>query len=275
MNWLDYREKLGIGFNDKEKGQLFITNILNELSNFIYSGFYVYDEEYLEFCNVTGIFLKRDNSAISIFKLIEELHYQTDVLEQFLAFFLAFINALDENISNRRIVKEELISLLQDASKRAKIQMDIIKDDDGYFAFPKGAEQFDKALISENLLWLSEYPNSEKAWSKALRAYADSKSDNASDVADLFRKALETFFQDYFGGNKALENYKVQYHAYLNEKGVPEEIAKNFELNLQQYTNYMNNYAKHRDATSVKVLEYIMYQTGNIIRLLITLKHAN
>ena len=34
----------------------------------------------------------------------------------------------------------------------------------------------------------------------------------------------------------------------------------------------MNDYAKHRDATSDTLLEYLMYQTGNIIRLLITLK---
>ena len=34
----------------------------------------------------------------------------------------------------------------------------------------------------------------------------------------------------------------------------------------------MNNYAKHHNKTSRNVLEYIMYQTGNIIRLLITLK---
>ena len=33
----------------------------------------------------------------------------------------------------------------------------------------------------------------------------------------------------------------------------------------------MNNYAKHHNKTSKNVLEYIMYQTGNIIRLLITL----
>jgi len=37
-------------------------------------------------------------------------------------------------------------------------------------------------------------------------------------------------------------------------------------------TNFMNGYAKHHDKASKKVLEYIMYQTGNIIRLLVTLK---
>lgn len=43
---------------------------------------------------------------------------------------------------------------------------------------------------------------------------------------------------------------------------------------LQAYTSFMNNYAKHRDATSNRLLEYLMYQTGNIIRLLITLKQG-
>ena len=36
----------------------------------------------------------------------------------------------------------------------------------------------------------------------------------------------------------------------------------------------MNGYAKHHDKTELNVLEYLMYQTGNIIRLLITLKQA-
>ena len=32
MDWLDYREKLGIGFSDEEKGKLFI----GKVQNFIY-----------------------------------------------------------------------------------------------------------------------------------------------------------------------------------------------------------------------------------------------
>lgn len=36
MDWIDYREKLGIGFDDKEKSRLFysrMSNILDELEN--------------------------------------------------------------------------------------------------------------------------------------------------------------------------------------------------------------------------------------------------
>lgn len=43
---------------------------------------------------------------------------------------------------------------------------------------------------------------------------------------------------------------------------------------LQTYYNFMNGYAKHHDKTELNVLEYLMYQTGNIIRLLVTLKQA-
>ena len=51
-------------------------------------------------------------------------------------------------------------------------------------------------------------------------------------------------------------------------------LTKIFNFLLQAYTSFMNNYAKHRDATSNRLLEYLMYQTGNIIRLLITLKQG-
>lgn len=130
----------------------------------------------------------------------------------------------------------------------------------------------DDALVSQPLEWLKQYPESEKAWVKALKSYADATEANASDVADLFRKTLETFFREFFKGNKSLENYKKDYGDYLKGKGIPTEISNNLETLLQAYTNFINNYAKHRDATSDKVLEYLMYQTGNIIRLLITLE---
>ena len=58
---------------------------------------------------------------------------------------------------------------------------------------------------------------------------------------------------------------------YLKEKGVPKELSSNFEITLQMYANYMNNYAKHHDKTERKFLEFIMYQTGNIIRFIISI----
>lgn len=107
-----------------------------------------------------------------------------------------------------------------------------------------------------------------------MREYAAEEKDKASDIADLFRKALEAFFQEFFAGGKTLENYKSDYGSYLKARGVPSSIINNFEVLLQAYTNFMNDCAKHHDATSDKVLEYLMYQTGNIMRLLITMRQG-
>ena len=71
-----------------------------------------------------------------------------------------------------------------------------------------------------------------------------------------------------------VHHFKSIYGNYLFKAGIPKEIASNFETLLQTYRNFMNGYAKHHDKTELNVLEYLMYQTGNIIRLLITLKQA-
>ena len=48
-------------------------------------------------------------------------------------------------------------------------------------------------------------------------------------------------------------------------------FGRNLDM-LQDYRQQITT--KHQDATSLNVLEYLMYQTGNIIRLLITLKQS-
>ena len=99
--------------------------------------------------------------------------------------------------------------------------------------------------------------------------YTDSVAPGSEDFKDYCLDNILTL-KDF--SEKSLENMISDYGSYLKNKGIPKEISNNFEKLLNQYTDFMNNYAKHHDKTSVNVLEYIMYQTGNIIRLLITLK---
>ena len=161
---------------------------------------------------------------------------------------------------------------MREMLNKAHIPFEIYEDKDGMFFFPRGAKELDDALVSAPLEWLSEYPKTRKEWIEALKDYSNLSDTNASDVADKFRKALERFFQEFFSSSKSLENMKSEYGTYMKEKGVPPEVSNNLETLLQSYTNFMNGYAKHHDKTDKNVLEYIMYQTGNIIRLLITLK---
>lgn len=273
MKWVDYRERLGIGFNDIEK----FTMLKNKVSVYLNSFGNLYDSQnYSEYAIMVGEpLINRANSPISgLQKSLVELTVST---KELISKYIAFYNTFDDSerpyvVYGEPSAKPEILSFLESALSALNISYELISDSDGIFIFPKGVEEFDSAVISQPLQWLFEYPSAERAWSKALREYSDSNLQNASDIADKFRKALEAFFQEFFGGTKSLENYKSDYGTYLKNNAIPSEISGNFETLLQAYSNYINNYAKHRDATSDKVLEYLMYQTGNIMRLLITLK---
>lgn len=272
MNWIDYREKLMIGFDDQEKTSYFLCKIFNILDSASESRRNQIDEnEYFIYCNTTGTVMRQGQLYGDGYDLIvKNLRHHSQSLEDFLSHYIAFINCQKDK-SYKEYTQENYKNVVCNMLTESHIPFDLIQDSDGYFIFPKGVPAFDDALVSAPLQWLSAYPKAEKAWSKALREYSEGNRKNASDVADLFRKALETFFQEFFKSEKSLENLKSQYGDYLKGKGVPKEIKSNFEALLQAYANYMNNYAKHKDATSDKVLEYLMYQTGNIMRLLITL----
>ena len=162
--------------------------------------------------------------------------------------YVALINSAKETCitdDGESFLSQLLESAIVGTLEAYRIQYEIIRDDDGVFIFPKGVPQFDKDLVTDSLIWLSQYPETEKAWGKALRAY--SIGEQPSEVADLFRKTLERFFQNFFGSDKTLENLKTEYGRYLKEHGIPSEITANLESILQQYTAFINNYAKHHD----------------------------
>lgn len=274
MDWLDYREALGIGFSDHEKSKYFLNKIfialyLSPTAPVIQ----ITDVEYFEFANMTGTplteFLGIGWGYQSIFKILEK---NTDSLNHFLPYYIAFINC-QKDYPIKKYTREYYAKLLCQMLDESHISYDLKIIEDKYFLFPKGAKELDDALVSQPLEWLKDYPNSKTAFIKALKLYSDADEHNASEIADSFRKALERFFQEFFKSAKTLENLKSEYGAYLKGKGVPVEISNNLETLQIAYTNFINNYAKHHDKTSKNVLEYILYQTGNIIRLLITLQN--
>ena len=277
MNYLDYREALGLCFNDKEKQKLFINRMQVYLQSQRLSKFAHEQEE--KFCYDIGTPCLLHTDPLEIFnptltspsgfqRVWLYLAEKQNNFKDFLAALIVFANSYSGNVTT----KKSVIAVIKRGLKDSNIQFDIFKDKDGIFIFPKGAKELDDKLVTEPLQWLTEYPNARIAWNNALKAYADATDENASDCADLFRKALEQFFREFFGGKKSLENYRSGYGNFMENHGIPAELSNSFEKVLNQYTTYMNNYAKHGNGTSKIALEYIMYQTGSLIRFLITLK---
>ena len=270
MDWLDYREKLGIGFNDEKKVEYFkvkMFNLLKKIETDAASCFQ--HEEYFKFCNMVGIYEKDTHWYFE--SVLDFLERSFKTLEDFLSYYVAFMNCWNDK-EYIDIKRENLKNLLCNMLKESHIQYELVEDKDGIFFFPKGAKEFDDALISQPLEWLCEYPKARKTYTIALRQYADGVY--IRDVADNLRKALETFLQEFLGNAKNLETNKNEICKYLGEQSVDPGIVGLFQSLIAAYKNINDRIAKHNDCVDKKMLEFLIYQTGILIRMVITEKKS-
>lgn len=277
MDFIDYREKLGIGFCDKDKFKYFKTKIFNVL-NIVsedYSSECMDSEEYYTFCNITGTpyntnydsdYQNRDRFEHCL-SIIE----RTNSLNEFLSYYVALVNSVKtEKYSEYAWKRANFSNLLCNMLDESHIPFDLLEDEGEYFIFPKGAKELDDALVSEPLEWLKEYPQAHKTYCIALKQY--SEGIYIRDVADNLRKTLEAFLQEFLGNTKNLETNKNEICKYLGEQSVDAGISGLFQPLINSYKNINDRIAKHNDAVDEKLLEFLLYQTGVLIRMVITIK---
>lgn len=277
MKWMEYQKKLGLGFDDNRKALRFYAKMNNFFQNPPYDYFDANTER--TFCDMIGVCIIGDGDPLDMHwhkpagmqKAWMYLSQHNALFCDFLSCCVAFVNSYP---AHEKAIKDAFTEGILASLDDCQIAYDIYSDEDGIFIFPKGAKELDDALVSEPLEWLKAYPKSHQAFIKALKQYAEATAENASDVADKFRKALETFFQEFFGGARSLEKYITDhtYEQYLNQRGVPADMRDEFKNTVNAYAKFINNNAKHHDKTQLNVLEYLLYQTGNIVRFLITLR---
>lgn len=273
MNFLDYRKALGIGMDNDYKTKCFAAKMKMYVNRIFRIADVNWNDIYYEYCLLTyseydwEILNSEFRSGVDGIEEILERNYES--IKQFLVYYMELVDLLKKYDYN---FSDKYIEFVTNTLKELGIGYEIIVDGNRKFIFPNGAKELDKGLVTDVLGWLKEYPISRKKFIDALVEYSNKSEYNISNIADEFRKALESFFQEFFNSKKSLENYKSEYGKYLKDHGVPKEISNNFYIILNLYNTFINNYAKHHDRTSKNVLEYIMYQTGNIIRLLIIVK---
>lgn len=274
MNWLDYREKLQIGFDDQKKFKYFLTKIFNFLENCVDCSYAQIDEEeYFKFCNTCGITMTQGLLSTEYYnEIIKVLHKYSQTLNEFLSFYIVFVNC-QADVKLKPLKKEECKNILCHMLDESQIPYEVIQDNDGYFVFPQGAKEFDDALVSEILLWLRDYPKAQKTYVTALKQYADGIY--IRDVADNLRKALETFLQEFLGNEKNLETNKNEICRYLGEEGVDPGVSGLFQPLINAYKNINDRVAKHNDKVDAKLLEFILYQTGILIRMVLSVDSFN
>ena len=123
-------------------------------------------------------------------------------------------------------------------------------------------------MVSDILLWLRNYPRAQKTYIIALKQYTDGIY--IRDVADNLRKALETFLQEFLGNEKNLETNKNEICKYLGKEGIDPGVSGLFQPLINAYKNINDRVAKHNDKVDARLLEFILYQTGILIRMVLS-----
>lgn len=276
MDFIDYRKALGLSFKDKDKKELFVKRIgvymqsaencpFEEQDEINFS--YMIGEDYL-LANIDLLKVHFENDPIGLQRAWLYLSKRTETFEDFLSCVVALINTY----GGKKTDKKAIISSVKKALMDSHIEFELIEDFDGIFIFSKGAKELDDALVSEPLEWLKEYPQAHKTYCIALRQYSDGEF--IRDTADNLRKALEEFLQEFLGNDKNLENNKNEICKYLGEQGVDAGISGLFQPLINAYKNINDRIAKHHDKVDEKLLEFLLYQTGVLIRMVISAKNA-
>ena len=263
MKWIDYRERLEIGFNDSQKFVALkniicsFTELLNDrLTPESYKAGIPY-EFYIKIgepCSYSGL--------VGVRHCFQEAVSMKDLISKYVAFsntsglFFRFNNTV-----------QTVCKFLPRQMDELNIPYELVTDEDGTFIFPKGAKELDDALVSQPLEWLKSYPQAHKTFCIALRQYNDGVY--IRDIADNLRKALEAFLQEFLHNEKNLETNKNEICKYLGEQGVDAGISGLFQPLINSYKNINDRIAKHNDAVDKKLLEFLLYQTGVLIRMVI------
>lgn len=268
MKWVDYREKLGIGFDDSQKFKMLSTILKNYVKNVVGDNFN--ENSYLKYCQMVG------EDYLDFYRPYQHLRdslESSESTQELVAKYIAFCNTYTAGYVNYPyygVEKDQVLGYLKESLEKINIKYEVIEDKDGTFIFPLGAKELDDALVSEPLEWLSDYPNARRTYIIALQQYSEGLY--IRDVADNLRKAFEEFLKEFLNNINDLNKNKKEVEAFLkSQNAAPQLIAMLVSL-ISHYYLLNNEAAKHNDKIDEKYLEFLMYQTGIFIRMLVVVK---
>ena len=274
MKWIDYREKLGIGFCDSVK----VEKLNNKISIFLSDIEDMFDdytsknvlENIIKYYFIT-VGEKPHYGHYTMSAVIRSITEHANISET-VSKYVAFAQSFSSINSHDKRLNKYVENILAESLEALNIAFKILEDADGKFYFPCGAKELDDALVSQPLDWLEDYPRSRKTFTNALKQY--SEKIYIRDTADNFRKALEEFFQEFLSNTKNLDNNITEVFKYLKDNNAEPELAAMMKTLINTYDNLNNKIAKHNDKVDARYLEFLMYQTGIFIRLLVVIKNS-
>lgn len=182
--------------------------------------------------------------------------------------YIQIVFFMDDNIIPCDI-KENLYKDINEIIDLFGINANILKQNDKYLLYPKGAKELDEVLVNDVLVWLEHYDMSRKKFISALQKYQN--KDDVRHILDDLRFSLEKFIQEIVNNGKSLENNKSEVGKILKDKNINVEIANMYMKLFDYYTIYQNNNVKHNENCAYEEIEFMIYLTGSFMRLLLSI----
>lgn len=138
--------------------------------------------------------------------------------------------------------------------------------------YPYGDEFLDKGIIDCVLSGLEDYPKVAEPFEKALKIYQSGEISLYRNLLDNLRFALEQLLKKILNNEKSLENQNEPLEKWFKAKELHPQVLNLYkELLFNQYKKYQNDAVKHDEKYSVDEVEFMIYLTGNFIRLILQL----
>lgn len=189
---------------------------------------------------------------------------------QFL-FWALEVNYDETQARASEIVKEiKRLSVLTPSASFA-----VHKRDKQFIVYRSGDQFLDRGIIDWTLSGLEDYPKVAKYFEQALRIHLRGETSQYRSLLDNLRFALEQLLKKILGNQKSLENQKTHLLTWLKDKGLHSQVVNLYEKLLSTYQSYQNDAVKHNEAFSLDEVEFMIYLTGNFMRLILKLANRD
>jgi hypothetical protein len=181
--------------------------------------------------------------------------------------------AMEDNYNETKNLLPELVKEIRKISSLTpSVSFQLYQKVKQVIIYPYGDPFLDEGIINYVLSGLEEYPDIAKHFENALQIYQRGEESQYRNLLDNLRFSLEQLLKKILGNEKSFENQSKTLKEWIKNKGLHSQIANLYNhLVFNIYSEYMNDAVKHNEKYSLDEIEFMIYLTGNFMRLLIQL----
>jgi hypothetical protein len=170
---------------------------------------------------------------------------------------------------------QTVLLILREAKRYSRrIDFGIVQRGNAVTLYPQGAKELDISLVEQPLEWLIEYPKVAEQFENALKTILQKDADNYRGALDDLRWSLEQLLRAVLQNRKPLEKQRDVLLPWLKQQGVHQQIVNMYLDLLKRFSDYQNDAVKHGDRSHPAELEFMVYVTGALMRLILQAKNT-